>query len=394
MTQIKRVQVGKEFRIQTPNDRIKKVRSDFQGTPLYIRCTSGTGIIEPKIIPVFEDGYAEIHFQEHYLLGKTYTFIITEQDRYVKEYTKPPVEKSVAGLQYFRGEIQKSQESLDQKFSGNALSFDQSYFTRTVGQIYAQHKLEEKLGNLSENFSVFSGAGFGSLQAFSCALGYGTEELFNWYLGNLLKVLKKNIVSRGWELLTSVLFNHDHDRYKGKAVAKEVRKFFKAKDVNGNRTDRDLTIKDCKKDVYIPVWDISRRTLTITKTTFPDMPIYVAVCAAMLDPIFFEAKPMFDGFGVMAGDIAKNNDVYLKKYNPNLNITSIGCPVRVFDKGFGRIDERSKLIKMDERRHDGDLDLSRACGKRLECTPIDECFQFAMTDQAISTAQKSGDINV
>ena len=124
------------------------------------------------------------------------------------------------------------------------------------------------------------------------------------------------------------------------------------------------------------------------------MPIYLAVAAAMFDPIFFETKPLFDGMGIMNGDIVKNNDVYLRKYNPQLDITSIGSPARVFDKGTGRIDERSKLIKKDEEKHDTDLDWSRSCGsKRYECTPIDECFQFASSDKAIQIAQKSGAIN-
>jgi len=339
-----------------------------------------------------EDNVAQVTFQGHYLLGQSYSFIIEEQEKgAVKTYERPPVKKSIAGLQYFRAEIRESQETLNQSFIGNALSFDQSYFTRTIGQIVIQYKLEQSLGDLTNHFNVFSGAGFGSLQAFSCALGYGTEELNDWYIGNLLSFIRKSYLQKGYEIATSIIFNRDHDRIKEKRATKVIRYYFRAKDVNGKRTGRDLTIKDCKKDVYIPVWDISRRTVVITKETSPDMPIYIAVASAMFDPIFFETKPMFKGMGIMNGDVVKNNDVYLKKYNPSLNVTSIGSPVRIFDKGSGRIDERSKLIKKDEEKHDINLDWSRSCGsKRYECNPIDECFQFASSDIAIQIAQKSG----
>jgi hypothetical protein len=327
-------------------------------------------------------------------MGQSYSFIISEQNMSVKTYEKPPVEKSIAGLQYFRGEIEKSQESLDQTFGGAALSFDQSYFTRTIGQIVVQYKLEQKVGDLSDRFGIFSGAGFGSLQAFACAVGMKTEELNDWYLGNLLSAIKKGWIRKGYEVTTSVLFNHDHDRIKTKRIEKEVKYLFKAKDVGGSRTNRDLTVKECKRDIYIPAWDISRRTMAITKQTFPDMPIYLAIASTMYDPIFFDTKPIFDGFGIMNGDLSKNNDRYLKKHNQGLDITSIGAPVRIFNKGTARIDERSKLIKQTEQRHDINLDFSRACSTRLECTPIDEYFQFSTSDEAIKTAQKSGDISV
>lgn len=330
-------------------------------------------------------------------MGESYSFVIDQLDRVVKTYEKPPVDKSIAGLQYFRNEILSSQESLNQKFSGKALSFDQSYFTRTIGQIVIQYKLEQKLGDLTSQFNVFSGAGFGSIQALSCACGISTEELNTWYLGNLLNAIRKSLLRKGYDLVTSVILNHDHSRLPTRKVENEIKYYFKAKDVSGKRTNRDLTIKECKKDVYIPIWDISRKTATITRKTAPDMPIWFAVCCAMLDPIFFFPSNRILKLweSTMNGDIVKNNDYYLKMYNPNLQITDIGSPVRIFNKGKGAVDQRSVMIKRDEERHDVQLDWSKANIKdRYECTPIDECFQFATSDEAIKTAQKSGDIDV
>lgn len=396
LSQVKEITIGEEFRAKTPNDRLLKVRSDFSGTPVYIKCVSATGIIEPIMTQPDADNCCIIKFQDHFLMGTSYHFVIDELEKLVKTYEKPPVKKSIAGQQHFRAEIRESQESLKKvPKAKSALSFDQSYFTRTIGQIMIQFKLEKKLGPLHKHFDLFSGSGFGALQAFSCAVGYETEDLNRWYLGNLLKAIKKTIPRKGYEIATSVLFNHDHDRLKVKKANKEIRKFFKARDFEGNPTDRDLTIKDCKKEVYIPVWDISRRTIVITKETYPDMPIYIAVALAMFDPLFFDTKPIIEGMGIMKGDVVKNNDVYLTENDPIMDVVSVGSPVRIFDKGPGHIDERSKFLKEVEARHDTNLDRSRNCGsQRFECTPIDEYFQFAISDKAIQTALKSGDIDV
>ena len=397
--EVRKIEIGKEFRIRIPNNKIHKVRSDFSGTPIYIRCTDGTGIIPPDIVLEPSDNIAEISFKNHlhYHTGQSYTFVIDEQRKVVVEYTQAPRE-TIAGQIQFREKVRKSQESLDCKFNSvNALSFDQSYFTRTIGQIVIQYKLEGKLGPLHEKFGVFSGAGFGALQAFSCALGYSTEELNTWYLENLLRSVRKGFVRKSWQMFTGVILGHDHSKYKSKPFEKEIRKFFKAKDLDGKRTGRDLTVKDCKKDVYIPVWDVSRLTEVITKKSAPDMPIWLAVCSSLVDPIFFEAdRKLRDQWdGVLNGDVVKNNDVYLKQYNPDMSVTSVGSPVRVWDKGRGVLDDRSLLIKYSEAKHDTNLDWSREIGvKRYECTAVDELKQFDFSNYAINTAQKSGDIDV
>lgn len=367
---------------------------------MTIRCTDGTGLIPPTIVLNPDDNIAQIVQGDLYNIGQSYHFIITEQEKVVKEYTKPPVKKSIAGQQYFRSEINKSQESLNQSFNSiNALSFDQSFYNRTLGQIVIQGKLEEKLGPLHEEFGLFSGAGFGSLQMFSCALGYETEELNRWFLENFFEALHKNWMEITYELTTSVLLNHNHERFKIKGPEKEIRYLFKAKDVTGKRTNRDLTIKECKAEVYLPLWDMSRKTIVITKSTvFADLPVYAAACMAVFDPVFFKTKSKkryIKELGIMNSDVVKNNDIYLKMYNKSMSVISIGSPVRCFDKGIGDMDLRSILVKTLDIKHDANLDFARKCGsKRYECKPIDELSQFPKNKKSIHTAQKSGDIDV
>lgn len=396
---MQQIQIDQEFRIRIPNSRIHRVKSDFAGTPIYIRCTSGTGIVPPKIVLIPEDNIAEITFLDNYHLGESYHFIVNEQEKIIKEYTKPPVKKSIAGQQYFRSEINESQKSLENVPAvSSALSFDQSFYNRTLGQITIQYKLEQKYGPLHEKYKLFSGAGFGALQMFSCALGYPTEELQRWMLENMFEALHKNAAEKAYEITTSVLLNHNHEKFNTKKPEKEIRYLFKAKDINGKRTDRDLTIKECKAEIYLPLWDMSRRTITITKDAYPDMPIYIAACMAVFDPVFFKVrskKRYIKEFGIMSSDVVKNNDIYLKMYNGNMSVTSIGSPVRCFDKGIGDVDDRSVTIKLLDMKHDTNLDVSRACGsKRYECTPIDELSQFPRNKKTIHIAQKSGDIDV
>jgi hypothetical protein len=404
---MQQIQIGQEFRIKIPNSRITKVQSDFSGTPVHIRCIDQTGLVPPEIVLIPEDNIAQITFDSRYDMGMSYTFIVGEQEKVVKEYQKPPSQfkKSIAGQQYFRSEINKSQESLNQVFSSsNALSFDQSFYNRTLGQIVIQGKLEDKYGPLHEKYKLFSGAGFGSLQMFSCALGYETEELNRWFLENFFEALYKNIFEKVYELATSVLLNHNHERRSVKKAEKEIRYFFKAKDVSGKRTNRDLTVKECKSDIFLPLWDMSRRMITITKNIEPgkpnysDMPIYAAACMAVFDPVFFKTKSKkryIKELGIMNIDVVKNNDVYLKMYNKSMSVTSIGSPVRCFDKGIGDMDDRSITVKLLDIKHDTDLDWARDCGSmRYECTPIDELSQFPKNKNSIHIAQKSGDIDV
>lgn len=363
-------------------------------------CTDGTGIVPPDIVPIYGENIVELNFQRcnHFLTGASYSFVLDEMEKVVHVYEKPTVKKSIAGLIDFRQEIAKSQETMNQSLSGSWLSFDQSFYNRTLGQIVIQYKLEKKLGNLTERFQGFSGAGFGALQMFSCAMGYETDELNIWFTTSLYSAVRRKLPARIVHGVLDVMLNKDPHQLRSNKVENEIRYFFKAKDINGKRTNRDLTVKECKKEVYLPLWDMSRRTITITRKTFGDMPIYIAACMAVLDPIFFRTKSRkryIKDLGLMNVDVVKNNDVYLRKYNPNISVTSIGSPVRCYDKGFGNMDIRSPLLQLLNIKHDTDLDWSRSCGsKRYECNPVDELYQFPKSEKSIGIAQKSGDIDV
>ena len=97
--------------------------------------------------------------------------ITSEQDLVVKKYNKPTTKKSVESQMFFRGQVEDSRKLLTPILHhSNCISFDQSYFTRTIGQLQIQERLEG-------DYSLYSGAGFGTIQAFWGALGRDTKDL-------------------------------------------------------------------------------------------------------------------------------------------------------------------------------------------------------------------------
>jgi hypothetical protein len=378
---MKEIRIGVKYTVVVPNSKRYKISGNFSGTKLFTEITSQTGLSHPEMSLNSQDQIAEILFNKDHKVGTPYDMITTEQELVVKSYDKPPVKKSIATRQHFRGEVEEGRKALFPFLNvANCYSFDQSYFIRTIGQI----RIQENLGN---NSALFTGAGFGAIQAFWGALDRKAVDLAKWFVNDLKKAIHKGPVRKTSEFVIGVLLEHDGKRLNPSRAKKAIRKLFK-KDAG------DLLVRDCKKDIFIPVEDISGRIKVVTKETYPDLPIYQVLNAAVFDPIFFKTKPEVKGLGVLNGDIAKNNNYFLRKNNPNLNITSVGCPVRLFDKGTESISREDLALKVSDRKHETDL-MVEIDGpyKRIQCNPIDEVYQFATDQKSIELAFASGDIN-
>lgn len=328
-----------------------------------------------------KDNTATMFFNSDHKVGVAYEMVTREQALVVKSYDKPTSRKSISGQQYFRGEIEEGKKKLFPVLNhASCISFDQSYFTRTIGQL----NIQAELGN---DFSLFSGAGFGVIQAFSGALGRNTERLASWFTRGLRDSIHKSVVAKAGEVVASFMFEYDGQRLRTKPIINAIRKHFSD---NG----RDLLIRDCNKDVFIPIMDISGRIKVVNKKDYPNLPIYRAISAALFDPIFFKTKPEVQGLGVLNGDIAKNNAAFIRKNNPTLNIVSVGSPVRLFDKGETLINRDDLSLLISDQKHITDLlvDIGGPY-KRYQCSPIDECYQFATDRRSMELALSSGDIN-
>lgn len=329
-----------------------------------------------------QDQTAEILFNKDHKVGYVYDMVTTEQELVVKSYEKPQVKKSIAGNRYFRGEIEAGRKKLFPVLNhANCISFDQSYFLRTIGQL----NIQEKQGN---DFSLFSGAGFGTIQAFAGALNMDISDVAKWFVTDLRNSIHKSFLEKATQVAASIMVEIDSNRLNTKPIKKVIRKFF-------SDGKRDLLVRDCKKDVFITLQDISGRIETITKETNPNFPIYEVISAAIFDPVFFKTKAdQIKGFGVMGGDVAKNNDSFIRKNNPSLNIISVGSPVRLFDKGKTNINRADLSLRISDRKHETDL-MVEIDGpyKRYQCNPIDECYQFDTDQESMEIALLSGDIN-
>lgn len=309
--------------------------------------------------------------------------VITEQDLVVKTYEKPKVKKSVQGIQYFRGEIKKSQEKLFPYLrAASCITFDQSYYTRGFGQLAIQKNLEEKHGKLSDVYTMTSGSGFGAIQALWIALGGHTDELLYFWANDLKKAVKDSLVRK----LPAFVFAMDTDRINPTRLKKPFGNLFgKAK------------VRDLKTNIFIPVMDISGRVEVFTKENFKSELISDIAFCSVPDPVFFKQKPYKNGMGVLNGDISKTNDVFIRKNNPNINITSVGAPVRYYDKGYSNINRELLSLKISDQKHQTDLwfaDQMIGPRTRYECTPIDEVYQFSTNEKQIDKSLDSGDIEL
>lgn len=370
--------------MRVPNSKRLKVQGNFSGTELFTEIISQTGLTHPKMSLNSQDQTAEIIFNDDHKVGVSYTMVTTEQEAVVKTYEKPNVKKSIATKQYFRGEIEEGRKSLFPVLNvANCIVFDQSYYTRTIGQL----NIQERLGN---NYSLFSGSGFGTIQAFWGALDRDIEYLTKWFVNDLKSAVHKSALKKTGEFIVGIFYDkiaYDSDRLNPKRAKRAIRKLFK-------KDSGDLLVRDCKKDIFIPVEDISGRIKVVTKDIYPDRPIYQVIAASIFDPVFFKTKPEIEGMGILIGDVAKNNASFLRKNNPNLNITSVGSPVRLFDKGTELISREDLALKISDRKHETDLmvDIGGSY-KRYQCSPIDECYQFATDQKSIELAFASGDDN-
>ena len=329
-----------------------------------------------------QDQTAELIFNADHKISALYNMVTTEQDLVVKKYDKPASKKSVATQMYFRGQVEESRKLLLAPLPhSNCISFDQSYFTRTIGQLQIQEKLEG-------DYSLYSGAGFGVIQAFWGALGRDTKDLAKWFVNDFRKAFHKGAVSSTSSVIASLVFDVDNKRFGIQKAKSALRKLF-------SDEKRDLLVRDCVSDVFIPVQDISGRIKVVNKQNYSNLPIYLAISASLFDPVFFKTKPQVEGLGVMTGDVAKNNDIFMRATNPHINITSVGSPVRLFDKGGSLIKRDDLSLKVSDQKHTNELFMSSlipAPYTRYQCNPIDECYQFATDQEAMSIALTSGDI--
>lgn len=373
------------------NGRATQLQSELNpGLPVIAKILNTTSYPDPAI-KVFGDNKINLWFSDQ-IPVTTKLQLIIEQDQLEEqtiEYTTPENSKGIKALQYKRGEIIDSQKKIYFNTNArNALSFDQSYYTRSIGQCKISADLEDKNGLHYKNYQLITGAGFGAIQAAHAALGLPAQDLSDWWNGALRKTLKKWIIRKAGELTIELAFGKSFDRIGTTKIQNTIQKLFYREN-----TKTDYKIKDCKNEIFIPVMDIDGRALSITKQSYPEMPVYLAVCCSLLDPLWFATKPLIQGFSVLTGDIHKSNDMLISKPNPTLHLTSIGAPVRIYEHGLFKIARDGLALRLNDQKHAQELMQAEEYltnRKRLQCNPLDEIKQFDFSDIAVEKAIQSG----
>ena len=363
---------------------VQGISSDY---PTKISIENNTTYPDPKI-KQFDGDKMHIWFAPSVPITTKLELLVTQTMPKAPgiEYEQPE-EKGIKQLQFRRGEIIKSQESLYPRFNvSNALTFDQSYFTRTIGQAKIAADLEAKNGPFNKSYQLVSGAGFGAVQAGGVALGIASGVVFDFITGSFRDALKKGWLKKGAQALVEVASGIKFDRLGTAGVEKSLRQFFKRP---GTKTD--LLIRDCTTEIFVPVMDINGRAMAITKKDFPTLPVYLAVCMSLFDPLWFDVKPQIEGFSILTGDVHKTNDILIAKHNKT-SITSIGSPVRIYDHGARKITREALSLRSNDQRHvlelrEAEMITNR---KRIQCKPLDEVKQFDFSDMAVEKAIQSG----
>lgn len=314
---MKQVKIGKPFTVVVPSDG---------GGRLYIK-TDATGSHKANVDLVRiqkgsgKNPIIEMHGQDGLLIVEDFApssvlvLVVRENgDRLTG------IQDNTENDSTFREIIELAYNDLfpDFKTINNAIVFDQSFYTRALGQIELAKSIESvQAGKLLGVYDLFSGVGFGAIMAAWAACGGEMSFLSDWWATKLKKAMKSNL---------SIL--RTSRRSQG-PVRKAVRKLFKQ---NG----RDLTFGDLQKDLFIPYMDISGRTIAFRKEDHQGTPIYIAVLGSLLDPDLFNTKPIVDKFrgekyGISAGSFVKSPRNFIQKNNPSIVCTEIGSPARIYN---------------------------------------------------------------
>jgi hypothetical protein len=387
---MKQIQANQPFTVKVPNSRMMTVQGDFRpNAAMTTEIVSGHQLPSPTA-QLIDDGVVQIWFHDAVPITTRLEIVIRQNalPGPVVEYKPPDNPKSIEALQFKRGEIIKSQSLLYPKYGAiKALTFDQSYYTRTVGQCQISTELEDKHGPHHKNYQLISGVGFGAVQAASAACGIGSRRVCDFLLGDLRSSLKKGILTKSAQIVGEIAAGMRFDRMGTGGTIKALQRFFLRPG-----TKNDLTVKDCVVDLFIPVMDINGRAMAITRTAYPAMPLWLAVACSMLDPLWFDTKPMIKGFSVLTGNVHKTVDILLDNNSPNIQITSIGAPVRIYDHGKFKITREGLALRLNDQKHSLELREGEQVRNRTrhQCRPIDEIKQFDFSDAAVDKAIKSG----
>jgi len=359
---LQKIQVGREFTFAVPHGRVKSVDGNFAGGKVWaeilnIHPTDAVSI-EPEKIEV-EGSICRLHFRKG-TENKGVKIILHES----------MTEDRILESSNLREEISASYQKLQIPFpmASNALTFDQGYYTRGLGQLQIASGLERNLGKrLVGEYNLFSGMGFGAIMAAYFALGNDTASLKKWWVEKLNKAVK----TRATEIVSG--------RKSTARPKAALRRLF------SDETRRPLLMSDIQKHLVLYLQDINGCIIIIDSDKYPSLSIWEAVSWVALNPVDFNTKPEIEGQALLIGDFEKSPDSLLRIGNNHLRITSICSPVRVYDHGKRKRNMENLAMILKEVGFHGEIKESLGVN-RLECSPIDNIKKYDTSKKGLTAA--------
>lgn len=177
---------------------------------------------------------------------------------------------------------------------------------------------------IEENKELFDikeivGTSIGSFFGLCIVLGYTSQELKNIFFSYNLENLKDFKV---------ITFFDKFGLDNGEKINKFIKSFIKNKGFDPEITMKELYIKTCKEIVITTTNVNKRETVFITKNSFPDIPVYLAIRMSMNLPFIFHP-------------IEYNGDLYIDGITSNF-------PVKYLKK-INRKEDTTLCIKFEEK---------------------------------------------
>lgn len=359
---IQKIQVGKEFTFSIPNSCEKTVEGNFAGGAIRAEVLNSNKTDPISINPVaikVDGSTCKMNFKKG-TGNKAVKMILHESmtDERIQEASN------------LREEIFNSYQKLLIPFpmASNALTFDQSYYTRALGQLQIAANLERNNGKkLADTYDLFSGMGFGSIMAAYFALGKDTSHLKEWWARKLNKAVK------------SGLSEITNGRKSPRKVKTALRKLFL------DEAKRPLLMGDLQRHLVLYLKDINGCIIIIDSKKYPSMPIWEAVSWVALNPIDFNTKPQIESKALLIGDFEKSPDALLRLGNNHLRITSICSPVRVYDHGKRKRSMENLAMIMKEVNFQKER-VNSIGVNHLECSPIDNIKKYDTSRKGLAAA--------
>jgi hypothetical protein len=282
-----------------------------------------------------------------------------------------------------------------------ALTFDHTgCWARGLGMLQKAKQLAYQLKvPIHDYYDRITGQGDGAIIAAALAAGIDFERIGAWWITDWRKAHSPNALQGAarWAVSKIRLNESGHN---AKKARKALRKLFL-------KTSVDMRMKDVLTKLQITVIQADLKISFHYSPDNPSLELYAAVEDSAVTKIDYNQRETIKGEAVFLGAIEKNDalGMIVSSDNKNLDITSIGAPVRVNPgktKKLGRLGhaaDKTALLAAGhfiyQKRIDQLMSKLAETGYkikylRLECGAIDHIVRNNIGDAAMEAGINSG----